>query len=445
LVIGAQFTGLFVAREMKADFNVTVVDAKEYFEYTPGILRAYVNPSHHAALTFLLEPVLVRRLGARFILGEVKRLGVESADVKPLGGAVQRLSFDYCIICSGCNFGPFHNWGESLWSPTVLEQARQESEWADLDERYLEGRKQHILREHEQIRAMNEQKAAVLVVGAGFIGVELATDLQYFFRDVDITVIDFLPRCLGPLPDKAGEYCAKYMQSVGIKEHYCVKYYPSNQMFWDQIGMPKKADRTYICTGVRACNYFMPKETLSDKGPGGGGWIHFNQKLQVTRKPMSGQAVGDVFFSGRVFAAGDCNYGCIGQPPNWVLPPVPKVCYPGEEQAYLACRNVRILDRQLHRAEGAPPVGDLKDTWWPWGAGIYATSLGLEDGCLVVGSCPRKGSGSVLSWGRLAVWEKGIIERTKMSECKDQCFGKIVWYLVHRMPVNLWGVGPWIP
>merc|ERR1711920_433445 len=44
------------------------------------------------------------------------------------------------------------------------------------------------------------------------------------------------------------------------------------------------ADVEYVCIGVKASNYFMPKETLSDKGPGGGGWIHFNKYMQVTKK-----------------------------------------------------------------------------------------------------------------------------------------------------------------
>ena len=35
-----------------------VVDAKEFFEYTRGVLRAYVNPAHLGALTFNLQPVL---------------------------------------------------------------------------------------------------------------------------------------------------------------------------------------------------------------------------------------------------------------------------------------------------------------------------------------------------------------------------------------------------
>lgn len=31
---------------------------EEYFEYTPGVLRAYVKPKHLDALTFTLQPVI---------------------------------------------------------------------------------------------------------------------------------------------------------------------------------------------------------------------------------------------------------------------------------------------------------------------------------------------------------------------------------------------------
>ena len=41
-----------------------------------------------------------------------------------------------------------------------------------------------------------------------------------------------------------------------------------SQEFWKQIELPNGADETYVCIGVKASNYFMPKDTLSDKGPG---------------------------------------------------------------------------------------------------------------------------------------------------------------------------------
>merc|ERR1712072_1646512 len=91
--------------------------------------------------------------------------------------------------------------------------------------------------------------------------------------------------------------------------------------FWKTVELPDGADYTYVCMGVKASNFFMPKETLSDKGPGGGGWIHMNEFLQVTKKPVKveGQpeGTGEVWADGNIFAVGDCNYGCIGSPAKW--------------------------------------------------------------------------------------------------------------------------------
>ena len=41
-----------------------VVEAKEFFEYTRGVLRAYVKPAHPGALNFNLQPVLEGRDGS---------------------------------------------------------------------------------------------------------------------------------------------------------------------------------------------------------------------------------------------------------------------------------------------------------------------------------------------------------------------------------------------
>merc|ERR1719230_2450901 len=96
-----------------------------------------------------------------------------------------------------------------------------------------------------------------------------------------------------------------------------------NPDFWKTVELPDGADYTYVCMGVKASNFFMPKETLSDKGPGGGGWIHFNEALQVTEKPSEGHGIGKLWANGRIFAVGDCNYGCI--PKDVKKPPAPGV------------------------------------------------------------------------------------------------------------------------
>merc|ERR1719229_1423739 len=103
LVIGGQFSGNFCARDLKKHFHVTVVDAKEYFEYTPGVLRAFVKPAHLDALTFTLQPVLERKFGVKFIWGEVMKLNGDnpktlSATVKTMfAKEIDEICFDYCL------------------------------------------------------------------------------------------------------------------------------------------------------------------------------------------------------------------------------------------------------------------------------------------------------------------------------------------------------------
>jgi len=443
LIIGGGFSGLLAARDLVKKFDVTVVDAKEYFEYTPGILRAYVKPCHLDALTFCLNDVIEYKIGAKFIWGEVKSLNGQSltATIQPMCTKVpEEVGFDYCMICSGCNFNFVHKYGESLWFPTVHECGRAASSWSHIDERQLEGRRRHIFEEYTKIAELNKKGAKVLICGAGFIGVEWATELQHFFPKLKITMIDFLPNCLGPLPVKAQEYCDNYMAKVGINTCYGIKYDPKNPDFWKKIGLPDGADETYVCMGVKASNYFMPAETLSDKGPGGGGWIHMNSKLQVTTK------AGEVWGKGVVFAVGDCNYGCIGSPGNWVLNPIPKISYPSEEQALHACHNLVILDKQKYGYGGCCGTSlclpkKLMDTWWPWGAGMFATSLGPHDACFVVAANWTPKSGKMVLWGLASAIQKELIETTKVDECRMGWIGLLGWHFVHHTPVHLFGEG----
>ena len=87
LVVGGSFSGLAAGRDLAKHFlaaravseraggaKVTIIDAKEHFEYTPGILRAFVKPKHLDALSFTLQPVIEDRMGCKFVWGEVKTI-----------------------------------------------------------------------------------------------------------------------------------------------------------------------------------------------------------------------------------------------------------------------------------------------------------------------------------------------------------------------------------
>jgi len=440
---------LCVGRDLKDHFLVTIVDCKEFFEYTPGVLRAYVKPKHLDALTFTLAPVIEQRMGCKYIWGEVLEITPDrTATIKPMfSSTTEVIDFDYSIIASGCNFGPFHKWGESLWFPTVHEKARPEGSWPHLDERFLEGRRRHILEEYTAIQELENKNSNVLVVGAGFIGVEWVTELQHFFPKLSLGIIDFLPRCLGPLPDKAAKYCEKYMAKKQIKQTYSCKYEPNDSAFWVKVGFPNKADKEYVCIGVKASNYFMPEETLSEKGPGGGKWILMDKTLAV--KTRNGDVWGKEGEYARIYAIGDCNYSCVeeqGKPPDqWPIPPIPKISYPGEEEAIIACANVNAIDKLVFQGKKTSALGfPLKpqSMHWPWGAGMFATSLGPDDACFVAGASWQKNSGIMCVWGSLCAVQKEVIEASKTDECAFGFIGRCIWHFVHHTPIHLWGGGP---
>jgi len=457
LIIGGGFAGFVVARHFRKHFDCTLIDAKEYFEYTPGILRAFVHPSHLSELTFLYQPVL-EKMGVRFVWGEVKSMDASTrvATYNPMhGAALETVAFDYCIIAAGCNFGLFHKKGESLWFPTVWEDTRAESNWKHHDERYITGRRDHILEECNKLAELNKKKGSVLIVGAGFIGVEWATEIKHYFPNIGITLCDMLKACLGPLPDGAKKYCQSYLDKSGIVTKYSAKYNPNDPEGYKALSIARP-DIVYISTGFKASCWFMPKECMSQynptkpndfeddvtkRGPAGGGWVRVDKKLQVMKKTSNGSDTlwcADEKGYSRAFAVGDVNM-VVG------LPPIPKISYPGEEQAAVACRSIEAIDAMYYKNQTSgcykvpkfwpclPVYGrlGLTDAWWPWGSGMFATSLGANDACFVLAANTNPGSGYMVLYGVLSAYQKWYIEWSKVNQCANGWIGWATWWSVH--------------
>ena len=65
VIIGGGFVGATVARELEGEFHVTLIDSKDYFEFTPSILRTIVEPDHMKKVQllhshYLKKAVLIR-------------------------------------------------------------------------------------------------------------------------------------------------------------------------------------------------------------------------------------------------------------------------------------------------------------------------------------------------------------------------------------------------
>lgn len=50
VIIGGGFAGAFAAKKLEDFFDLTLIDTKDYFEFTPSVLRTIVEPNHISSI-----------------------------------------------------------------------------------------------------------------------------------------------------------------------------------------------------------------------------------------------------------------------------------------------------------------------------------------------------------------------------------------------------------
>lgn len=411
VILGGGPTGLFCADRLRHHFEVTVVDPKEYFEFTPGVLRALADPAHLTRITFNYREVLERTLGIEFVLGEASQVEVAPAGgVGPAAGSVavstpggsssSRLNFDYCIAAVGVS--------NQLWKPRISGPANAPGE-AEGDELTLDRRREHLRSLREQIAVARE----VVIVGAGLVGVELAGELTHFFPRVKVTLVDGAPTVLPQLAEGAREYAQAWLKQNGVKL---------------KLGTPFKADAlregalVLSCVGTRSrsAGLFADGSVLKSNGQ-----IRVNRRMQVLqqsgpRRPAGGAADArpgapvelEPLGQGRVFAIGDAA-AVEGVPTAQII-------FHGEEMAAIAVASIESaedifsplsLGKGRREAEEGQPL-------------LCCTSLGPQDGMFSTQS-------ELVSTGMLAAVQKQIIEDTKMSALRGDLLGTLLWMPAH--------------
>ena len=118
LVVGGSFAGLTFCRDLlhhvphlhshsssTPSLCVTLVEPRDWFEYTPGVLRALVRPSHHRTLLTAIKDTTPAR-DSRFVhvQGVCSALSSNAALVTGVDGEESWLAFDYCVLALGSGY-----------------------------------------------------------------------------------------------------------------------------------------------------------------------------------------------------------------------------------------------------------------------------------------------------------------------------------------------------
>ncbi len=250
VIIGGGFAGSKIAKSLETNFDVTLIDTKDYFEFTPSILKAIVSPPFVKEIQVMHTHYLNR---AEFILGKVDKITKEEVYI-----GNKKIKFDYLVISSGSKYSfPFKE-------HDALVANRGES-----------------LRNHF---SELEKSKSILIIGGGLSGVELAGEIVEKYPKKRLVIAHAAQRLIERQPEKASRYAKEFLKRRGVKVIFNElikgsKKVGSEDEYFTNKGTKIKADISFLCVGITPNSDFMKKsfpKLVNERG-----YIATNEFLQL--------------------------------------------------------------------------------------------------------------------------------------------------------------------
>ncbi|MEK6926779.1 MAG: FAD-dependent oxidoreductase [Nanoarchaeota archaeon] len=256
VIIGGGFSGALIAKKLENKFNVTLIDTKDYFEFTPSVLKVIVYPELISKIEIKHKDYLKK---SGFILGEVKDVGKKSVLVNN-----QRIQFDYLVIASGSRY-------ESLIKEKNV---------------VINFRAKNLKECHKCL----EKAESVLIIGGGLVGIELASEISEAYPGKKITLISASEKLIPRNNLASSEIVEKHLRKKGVEIKLNETVDIKNGAVFTKDKKMIKSDMTFLCTGIKCNSEFMNK-SFSDKMDNG--FIKVDKYLRL-------DGVKNVFVAGDV-------------------------------------------------------------------------------------------------------------------------------------------------
>ena len=339
VIIGGNFAGLVAASRLSCDHDVTVVDARADFEWTPNIHEILSGVKDRAGVV-LPRAECVGRYGHSFVQDVVTRIDRDSSTVSTESGLL--LPYDACVIAAGSQRTTFGIEGaetHALGLRLVDDAVRIANRLDKL--------------------ASRKRRASVVIVGGGVSGVEALGEIlrrRGQGDEFNIHVVELESRLLGQQPpglaDDAVQRFAPY--PVTVHTSAAVTEVEARSVTLAS-GEKLTADLCIWSAGMTLPDF------LRDSGLNAADddWLPVDDTLRS-------------LYADNIFVAGDCAS----------LPlPVRKQAYYAMDMGEVAGDNItRLLgDRRLRRFRATPmpmlvSFGDIT-TWLVAGDSVVATPL----------------------------------------------------------------------
>ena len=241
VIVGGGVAGKTLSEALKENRNMEVilVEPKEYIEAPFAQLRALVEPK-----TF--SPLIRRKFSK--LIPEVKQIKQKAIAIKEKKLFLEdgsALDFDFLVIATGSKFP---NW-----------------EYLKSSETNIKARQKEVAYEAKKIKNAD----SVMIIGGGTVGVELAGEIAYHWKDKKIILVNGGNRILGGLNTKMTNRAVKVLSSMGVRIINNTILTENEGKWIDDKGNLFEADLVYQTVGMSIDSEWINEDsgiTKTEKG-----------------------------------------------------------------------------------------------------------------------------------------------------------------------------------
>ena len=202
VIIGGNFAGLVAASKLSSDHDVTVIDPRTDFEWTPNIheILSGVKGRRNVVLS---RAECVERYGHRFLHDTVTRIDPDLEHVLTEGGLV--LPYDACLVAAGSQRQRFGVEGaeEHALNLRLVDDAVKIADRLDR-------------------LAKRKKRDSIVIVGGGVTGIEAAGEIlrrRGQGDEYNIHIVEIESRILSQLPRGLSRDAENRMQAHPVTVH----------------------------------------------------------------------------------------------------------------------------------------------------------------------------------------------------------------------------------
>lgn len=302
VIVGGGYAGTSIAKDLEWDFDVTLIDSKDYFEFTPSKLKTLIDPSHIYKIQMRHDQYLIY---TQIVMDWVYKVNIDHVVT-----ANKNIPFDYLVICTGarCHEAKFPSIGGVETRGNLVESTIVSSRSPNLEYYY------HALKNANRI----------LIIGGGTVGVEMAAEIIDSFPDKELTIVHSGRSLVHRSPAKASEYAERWFKQRNVRlilQDRIIKQ--DGNRFQTSQGQILEAELAFICTGNIPNSECLKNGLFGANCLTSDGFVLVNPYLQIPHYP-------------HIFVGGDLTF---------IPKEEEKLCQTAGAAADIIIRNIRNLER----------------------------------------------------------------------------------------------------